>query len=249
MKEVAQAEGPSSVAFGNSTLDWWAQIELGRLELFERRNVPEALRRFEHACALNRNAGIAWFYLGLALFRVGQFEQSGAALETAEICGYKTPSSAQTRGDANYNLGRFEEAREAYQIALRREPSNVTVRARLGLATVRSGYPEKGLLQLKAEIAALPNTPELHEALIVSYVTLGRILDAAEAAQKKLNEVPEVYSDDYLVAASLWAEAREWSRANAVLLEGLSAHPGDERLQHALREARQAFGAAKLQNS
>jgi tetratricopeptide (TPR) repeat protein len=229
--------------------NWQKQLELGVLELKQSRDLAKAQRLFEQACALNPNAGEAWFLLGLTSFHLGMFEAAQKTLQRAEICGHKTALGAQTRGDAFYNQGQFEEARAAYQTALRREPQNAAVRARLGLALVRSGYPEKGLTRLKADLTSMPHAPELHEGLILSYVALGQIREAAEAAEQKLKIIPDPYAGDYLRAASLWAQLFAWKRATSILEKGLKRHEGDAELQRALGEARQANGALTLQSS
>jgi predicted Zn-dependent protease len=103
---------------------------------------------------------------------------------------------------------------------------------------VRSGYPEKGLAKLKSDLLATPAAPELYEGLILSYVLLDRIPEAADAAQQRLTAVPDTYPADYLRAAALCQEIRQPTRALTILQQGLHAHPQDQDLQQALHDAR-----------
>lgn len=229
--------------------DWQAHFELGLLELEQFKNLAEAHRLFGCACALNPHAAVAWFFLGLASFGLGLFEEALKTLRKAESCGHKTSLVAETRGDAYYNLEQFDDAHAAYEVALKRDPHNGSAQAKLGLALVRSGFPDKGLARLKAYLAAAPQVPELHEGLILSYASLGRIREAAEAADQKLRFIPNLYAGDYLRAASLWAQVPDLTHAAQILKEGLKTHPGNEDLQRALWEATQASPAVLLQSS
>jgi tetratricopeptide (TPR) repeat protein len=229
--------------------EWRGELELGLVELNQLKNLPQARQSFERACKLNPEAGMAWFFLGLTSFRMNLFDAARNALQKAELCGHKTALTAQMRGDAYYNLNYFTEARAAYQTAMNRDPQNSAIRARLGLALVRAGFVEKGLARLEADLAAMPQAPELYEGLILSHIALGQKRHAAEFAEQKLKRVAAPYAGDYLRAASLWAELQEWTRARTILEAGVRAHPTDENLTYALREHRKSAKAATLQNS
>jgi len=229
--------------------DWRAYFELGALELEQFQNFAEAHRLLARACALNAHAGEAWFFYGLTCVRMGLNDDALKALREAENCDYKTALVAETRGDAWYNLGRFDEARAAYEAALKREQHNPSAQAKVGLATVRAGSPDKGLARLRAYLAASRQAPELYEGLIASCVFLDRLREAAELADQKLRFIPDLYPGDYLRAASLQAQLREWSRAEAILVQGLSIHPRNKDLQRALNEVTQQTRVASLQSS
>jgi len=229
--------------------DWQAHFELGLLELEHFKNLSEAHRLLARACSLNPNMGVAWFFYGLACFRLNLFDDALQTLRKAENCGHKTAPVAQTRGDACYNLGRFDEARAAYEVALKREPGNAAVQAKLGLAIVRSGSPQKGIARLQACLASSPDTPELYEGLILSYVFLDKIREAAETAERKVHMISHLYAGDYLRAASLWAQLNDLPRALALLQEGLCAHPGNPDLLNAFKEVCQGPASGGLENS
>ncbi len=192
---------------------------------------------------------MAWFSLGLTTFRMGYFHQALNHLARAERCGYTTTSIPEMRGDANYNLGEFEEARGSYEGALKREPRNVILEAKLGLAIVRAGSADKGIARLRSAIGASPQVAELHEGLILALVFLDQIDEAARAAEEKLDAVPGLLLGDYLRAASLWAQVSEWRHVGKVLERGLRAYPGSTELSQALEEVLHTSGKGQAQVS
>jgi tetratricopeptide (TPR) repeat protein len=227
--------------------DWQAHFELGLLELEQFKNLREARRLFERACALNPRAGVALFFLGLTSFRMGLYEEALKALRKAENRGHKTALVAETRGDACYNLGDFVEAKSSYEVALKRNPDHAPVQAKLCLAMARAGQPEKALARLKSFLEATPLIPELYEGLILCCVFLNRLQEAAEAADKKIHTLPKLYAGDYLRAASLWSQLGNWHKVRETLEGGLRAHPGNRSLEQARQETENAARGQPVQ--
>ena len=223
--------------------DWQAHFELGLLELEQYKNVMEARTLFTRACELNPSAGVAWFFLGLAIFRMGYFDDALNFLRQADQAGQKTAMVAETRGDAHYNLGEFEEARSSYEAALKRQNGSPTLLAKLCLATVRAGKAEKGLSRLRGALSTAPQAPELYEGLILALVFLNRIEEAAAASEEKLRLVPGLLPGDYVRCASLWGQVRNWQRSSRAIELGLLAYPGNAQLARLLDEVFQASGA------
>ncbi|HET7106222.1 MAG TPA: glycosyltransferase [Candidatus Acidoferrum sp.] len=223
-------------------MDWQTHFELGLLELEQYKNAAEARALFARACELNPSAGVAWFFLGLTIFRMGEFEDSLKFLRRAEQAGHKTALVIETRGDAYYNLGKFDDARASYEAALKRENGGAGVLPKLCLATIRSGKAEKGLSRLRSGLEVTPQVAELHEGLILGLVFLNRVEEAAEAADAKLRLVKGLLPADYVRSASLWAQMRNWQRSSHALELGLEAHPGNAQLARALDEVFHASG-------
>ena len=222
--------------------DWQAHFELGILELEQYKNLPEARALFSRACELNPSAGVAWCFLGLTIFRMGYYEDALNFLRQADHAGHKTALVAETRGDAYYNLGEFDEARPCYEAALKRQNGSAGVLAKVCLATVRGGKPEKGLSRLRGALAQNPQVAELHEGLILALVFLNHIEEAAQASDEKLRLVQGLLPADYVRSASLWAQVRNWQRSSHALESGLLAHPGNTGLTRALDEIFLASG-------
>jgi glycosyltransferase involved in cell wall biosynthesis len=224
--------------------DWQAHFELGLLELEQYKNLREARGLFALACELNPSAGVAWFFLGLTIFRMGDYRDALNFLRQADQAGHRTAMVAETRGDAYYNLGEFDEARTSYEAALKRKNGSAGVVAKLCLATIRSGKAEKGLSRLRGALEITPQITELHEGLILGLVFLNRLEEAAQAADEKLRLVQGLLPTDYMRSASLWAQVRDWQRSSRALELGLAAHPGNAQMTRALEEVFQASAAA-----
>jgi glycosyltransferase involved in cell wall biosynthesis len=213
-----------------------AYLELGMVELDNFGNVAEALQHFERACELNPRLGVAWFFAGLAHFKLAQHRQALACLKKAQKQGHLTSFVAETIGDAHYNLGEFQQSVRAYKQAIKSAQDSLLVESKLGLAVVRSGGVESGLEQIRATVKRQPQQPELHDRLILSLVWLGRVAEAGEAAEDKLRSVRVPRPGDFLRAATLWANLAEWKRAAAILHVGTVVFPNNEVLKQALAE-------------
>jgi tetratricopeptide (TPR) repeat protein len=228
--------------------DWRAHFDLGLLELEQFRNLLEAQRLFLRAADLSPGEGLIWFYVGLTHFRMAAFEEAVKALRKSEGCGHRTAILAETLGEAHYNLGHFDEARVSFESALKRDARNPAVQAKLGLSTVRAEMPDKGLALLHEALSESPQSAELHEGLILAFVCLGRIEDAAKAADQKLDSIPDLSTADYLRVASLWAQIRNWTRSARALELGLLAYPGHADLIRARSEVTQAGGTPVMKS-
>jgi tetratricopeptide (TPR) repeat protein len=213
-----------------------AYLELGMVELDNFGNVAEALQHFVRASKLNPKMGVAWFFAGLAHFKLGQHRQALACLKKAQKQGHLTSFVAETIGDAHYNLGEFQQSVRAYKQAVKSAQDSLLVESKLGLAVVRSGGVESGLEQIRATLKRQPQQPELHDRLILSLVWLGRIAEAAEAAEDKLRSVRVPLPGDFLRAATLWANLAEWKRSAAMLHVGSVVYSKNEILKQALAE-------------
>lgn len=220
-----------------------AYLELGMVELDNFGNIPEALQNFERACALNPKLGVAWFFAGLAHFKLGAHRQALQCLKKAQKQGHLTSFVAETIGDAHYNLGEFPQSVRAYKQAIKSAQDSLLVESKLGLAVVRSGGVEDGLAKIRSTVEREPQQPELHDRLILSLVWLGRLPEAAEAAEAKLRSVRVPLPGDFLRPATIWASLGEWKRSAAVLHVGTLVYPSNEMLKRALAELSARAGA------
>ncbi len=213
-----------------------AHLELGLVELDNFGNLEEALACFERACQLNPKLGVAWFFAGLAHFRLGQYRDSLRCLKRAYKHGHATPDVVETIGDAYYNLGEFPEAARAYGAALKLAPESLLLESKLGLAVVRTGRIKEGLEKIQLAVQKQPSLAEVQDRLILSLVWLERTPEAAVAAEGKLRAVKAPTPNDFMRSASLWAKLGNWARATAILHVGLQLCPNDAALKQALAE-------------
>ena len=220
-----------------------AYLELGMVELDNFGNVAEALAYFKRACELNPKLGVAWFFAGLAHSKLGEYRQALRCLKTAQKQGHLTSFVAETIGDAHYNLGEFPQSVRAYKQAIEATRDSPLVESKLGLAILRAGSEATGLEKIRNAVQRQPQQPELHDRLILSLVWLGRVAEAAAAAEDKLRSLPVPSPGDFLRTATFWANLGEWKRSAAMLHVGSVVYPNNEVLKQALAELSANAGA------
>ena len=220
-----------------------AHFEVGIVELENLGNAAGALPYFERACELNPKFGVAWFFAGKTQFQLGQFANAAYSLERAEAAGNTHPAVSDLAGDANYNAGDYEAAAASYRRALKQATGNAQLESKLGLAEARTGAPNAGLRRLRRAIRSEPANPELHDRLITVEVWLEHLREGAEAAERKIRQVAP-QSRDYLRAASIRAQLKEWERAAKILREGLARFPNCEALRANLKSVEEKLAPA-----
>jgi tetratricopeptide (TPR) repeat protein len=226
-----------------------AHLELGIVELDNFGDLREALARFERACQLAPQYGVAWFFHGLTLLKLERSLEAVKSMTEAERRGHCTSLVAETRGDALYNLKDYGRASQSYELALRRDAGNPILDSKAGLAMVRGGKIEQGLGRIRGALVQRPALAELHDRLIVSLVWLDRIEEAARAAEAKLGTAALTTPGDFLRAASLWAKVKNWPKAGELLQRGLEAYPRNDDLRRGWEEVGQVQGILNLANS
>jgi len=85
---------------------------------------------------------------------------------------------AETRGDAYYNLGQFDDARACYEAALKRQNGSAGVLAKVCLATISRRQAERGLSRLQGALRRTRSCGA-HEGLILALVFLNHIENGA----------------------------------------------------------------------
>jgi tetratricopeptide (TPR) repeat protein len=213
-----------------------AHFELGLLEMDNFHNLLGAQELFEQARTLDSRFGLAWLFEGLTLEKQGQHLAALRCLLQAEHSGYRTALLFETRGDAYYNVGDFVSACESYAAARRRDARNLSLRSKFGLSVLRSGDRAGGLAEIRTAIAAAPQTPDLHDRLILALVSIGDLPAAATSAATKLRVTESPTPRDFLRAASLYGKAGDWPCAGRIAAEGLRTHPQDASLLQASAE-------------
>ncbi|MGH9518797.1 MAG: tetratricopeptide repeat protein, partial [Terriglobales bacterium] len=153
--------------------DAQAHFELGVMLFDVVHQDGEALRAIERALRLNPKLGVAWFYAGAALLRLGHPAEALAFLQQAVAAGQRSALLEEMLGDALYGSGRYDEAAQHYR--------GQGLASKLGLAELRSGRAEAGLRHLRAAVSAQPAALEHHDRLIAAYAHL-EAWDAAETA-------------------------------------------------------------------
>lgn len=211
-----------------------AYLELGLVELDNFGNLREAVEHFKRACVLNPHFGVAWFFAGLAHEKLGEHREAIECLGNARKQRHLTSFLFETLGDAYYNVAEFRRSVRAYRQALSIADEAPTLRSKLGLAMMRSGRPDQGIARIYEALECKPSEPEIHDRLIFSLAWLGKHTEAAQAAEQKLRSVPTPLPNDFLRAATLWANSGDWPRSAAMLHVGSLVYPQNAVLKQAL---------------
>jgi glycosyltransferase involved in cell wall biosynthesis len=208
-----------------------AHFELGLVELEHFHNNEEAARLFAKACDLSKTLAVAWFFHGVALYRLQRDAEALECFAGARLLGTNTTALAEAEGDAFYNCKQFAEARKAYRRALQLQDST-DVLSKLGLAEVRMKQIAPGLKKLTLAIAASAATPELHDRLVSAQLSLGNLAEAAQAAEDKLRATKPTESA-YLRAAVLCMHAKQVDRALKIVGQGAIEFPESAAMKQA----------------
>ena len=222
--------------------DAQAHLEAGIVELENFGNAAIALQHFERSCELNSKLGVAWFFAGKSQFQLGRYPDALLSFERAEVVGHGTAAAAELAGDSNYNLGNYEAAADCYRRSLKRAPGRASVESKLGLAEARGGNAVSALKRLHRAIEKEPANPELHDRLIMVEVWLNHLPDAAKAAEAKLAAVSP-RAEDYLRAASIYAQMSDWARAAEILRSGFTTYSHSESLRENLAKVEHVLRA------
>ncbi len=147
---------------------------------------------FTHVLERNPQAFEARFNLGRALSEAGRLEESVAVhLEAARV-QRNDPRHLHQAGEGFRKLGRYSEARDAYERALEVAPEYPRAKGGLGLALMELGENENALRWLEE---ATHQAPELGQALYPAIgranAELGRLEEAARAYRLGIRSAPE----------------------------------------------------------
>lgn len=212
-----------------------AHLELGIVELDNFHNYPEALHCFQKACALDPRFRVAFFFAGIASLQLGRAGDALRYLEEAERLGDRSSLLLEAKGDAYYNLQKFSEAVAHYRRSIKQASLTPALESKLGLAELRAGSVSEGLKKLQRAIARQTESAGLHDRLVAALVFLGRLPEAAEAAEKRLRSAKPDASA-FLRAASIRGHMGDWPETRSLLSEGIRLFPQSAALQDAALE-------------
>jgi tetratricopeptide (TPR) repeat protein len=155
-------------------------------------------------------------------------EYRAAQLENAE-----RPEAHLNLGVLASAFGGLESARAEYEAALRLGPWFVPAYANLADLERQIGRDDAAERVLRAGLARVADSAELHHALGLTLVRQGRAPDALVALARAAELAPEVPRYAYVYGIAL-NSAGETERALALLADAQQRHPGDPELLAAL---------------
>jgi tetratricopeptide (TPR) repeat protein len=171
-----------------------------------------------------------------------QFPEDGKLRNALAEAAAAPAAQLSSQGDARFQAQDFESACRCYQEAIDCFGYRPDLESKLGLAQVRAGHIQDGLMHLERAIEHEPASPAPYDRLIAARVWLGQLEDAARTAESKLvHTEPQPVS--FLRAATLHARLRNWLHAASVLQQGLALFPENDELLRAAGEIRDSgFG-------
>jgi len=207
----------------------WTQLGLHEFECFDQ--PEEALRCFERALTLQPLAPETWLFTGMVFLKMERYQDALNALEHDTRTGSSKALREDLRGDALYGVGRYKEARMAYQRALKVSSNNPLLESKLGYTEVKLGQKSTGLARLRHAARVVPDVHSIHDRLMKGCIMAGRLEEAADEAEKFTRVMG--YPKLFLRAASIRAQLEQWEKAEEILSRGVQLFPDSVELRDA----------------
>jgi tetratricopeptide (TPR) repeat protein len=167
------------------------QLQLASL-LFEETRFSEALEAYRHAIGskdsdLALKARIGFVRTAL---RIGQFQDAQHEAASLKAAAPRNPEALSAFADAGWSAGLFDEAEEAWRLALEIAPDSP--RARHGVARSLSSRSklDEALVEAQAALKSAPRDGEIHHTVGAIYERMGRFEQAAAAYTNYINLLP-----------------------------------------------------------
>ncbi len=215
----------------NEPMAW---LQLGLQEYECSHQAEEPLLCFARALELEPKAVQGWLFKGMIQLDLGRYLQALEDLEHVRTDSASRAFCEHLRGDALHNLGRLEEARDAYLKTANLTHGDPVVNSKLGYTELRMGRSKEGIAKLKRAAESAPEIAEIRERLMKAYIAVDQLPEAAEQAEQlaKIEGTPK----SYLRAVSIWIHSKQNQRAQQVLSRGMELFPEAQELQKACAE-------------
>jgi Flp pilus assembly protein TadD len=137
--------------------------------------------------------GIASYYRGLALFRLGRNPEAVRALAEVSLHGSPDPLALAGSGGYLIQLGAYDEAERAVRLAMRERDADAHLHHLLAMVLSRQGRESEALAHYRRASEGLPDDATFRLDLLVSLCALSRDEELSEAlgrAKKDFAEDP-----------------------------------------------------------
>ena len=182
---------------------------------------------------------------GQKAFQMGQYEQAMVFLDSAEVFAPGAPVIPFNRGRIFTALNRVNEARDAFNIALARDPGYPEVRFRLGDIELQLGELEKAVHHYREEAKIEPATA-LFVNMGEAYYRLGKA-DSAQIAYEKAIAVDSTNAEAHMMHGQLLEELGQLEEALAHSRQALALDPTRSNYQFAVGS--QLFQLGRLEEA
>jgi Flp pilus assembly protein TadD/predicted aspartyl protease len=196
-----------------SSDDAEVQLQLASL-LFDETRYPEALDAYRRAIAskdsdLSLKARIGFVRTAL---RVGQFQDAQREGVSLKAAAPRNPDALAAYADAVWSAGLFDEAEDAWRLALDIDPESS--RARHGIARALASHSklDDALVEAQAALKIAPRDGEIHHTVGAIYERMGRFEQAASAYTNYINLLPNKDRSD----------KANWSRSQVRFLKSFA---------------------------
>jgi tetratricopeptide (TPR) repeat protein len=127
---VVVARTKDRIKEGTGWVNWYTNVGVSYL----RRDQPEkAIDYLKQAIAENQNSQSAWINYGLALTKLGRYQESLEPYQkAAALPPFTNPDPLIALGGTLIRLRRFGEAKRVYEMVLERDPKNTEAHLQLG---------------------------------------------------------------------------------------------------------------------
>lgn len=167
------------------------QLQLASL-LFEETRFHEALDAYRRAIdtsdsdlALRARVG----FVRTAL-RIGQFQDAQREGSSLRAQAPHNPDALSAYGDAVWSAGLFDEAEEAWRIALDLAPTSARARHGVARALASRSRLDDAMLEAQAALKLAPRDGEIHHTVGAIYERMGRFEQAAASFTNYINLLP-----------------------------------------------------------
>lgn len=204
--ETALHRAPNSALLLSHTADAYVEIkDFARAAAYLRRYVDYDPRRAE-----------AWLRLAQLYEIAGDWPNAEATFTHVVTAEPMNVTAGLGRGDALFQLARYEEALECYRRALLIEPNNALASFKLGSALMMCGQRSEAHQHLEKSVALEPTNARAHVNLGLIHLRFGELANAATLARQAVSLDPHLQIAHTLLGIAL-AERGDLEEAAAAL--------------------------------
>jgi len=213
---------------------------LGSVYLKQEQNT-QAVNCFERAVKLKagypETTPNAWNNLGILATRAGDTAEAVEHFEKALAFNAEHVIALVNLGNAYRQLRRWDDARIAFDRALRIKPNDPEAHYGLAMVLAQNGNTDGAYEHLQKALEQKPAYPEALNNLGVLYLRTRRRDEAVNTFEKCMNVAPG-FDQAYLNLARVYAIEGNREKARSVLQALLTQHPNHVAAQQALEQLR-----------
>ena len=169
---------------------------------------------------------------GQKAFQMGQYEQAMAFLDSAETFAPGAPVIPFNRGRIYTALNQIDNARNAFNSAMSRDPGYPEVRRRLGDIALEQGKLDEALSYYREEVNILPEA-ELLVNMGEAYYRLGKA-DSAQVSYQLAIETDSTNAKAHMMYGQLLEELGQLDSALLHSQKALALEPGSTNYEFAV---------------